>query len=532
MRFNPPGQRKRSSPSSPTNPDVAAIGPSSRRAAVVATVLVVMFTAAFGGLLYRVAWLQAHPPEQIERMLGTQRSVIPLSGRRGDLLDRNGQVLATTAARWRLFADPSLIEDPGSFPEQVGFTLGLDPVEISGRLFARRDSRYVVLDADLDPDLRDAVAKLSKRALGTQVYARRDYPHGRLAGQLLGVAGEQGGGMGLELALEHLLAPTHGQLTVVRDARRRPVLIPEDGFTPPEDGRDVRLSIDINIQKIAEEHLFAACLRYGAVRGQAIVMDPYTGEVLAMANFPAMDPNDPGATTPDLWRNAAVTDPFEPGSIFKPFVWSMLSEAGVAEFDEVFDTGPGWWRTPFGRTLRDAQPNGERSWEDVLVRSSNIGMAMASLRASHGWLREGVLKFGFGRRTGVGIPGESGGIVTSKSQWSNYTQTSVPMGHEIAATPLQLLTAFTRLANGGIAVPATVRPVQRDIPPGGVFPGGRLGLRRIHDVDRVRALRSESERGPEPAGEAQREEQEEMAHRSRGPDGNRKAQTTAWNVRP
>ncbi len=438
-------------------------GAASHRAAVVATLLVFGVTVVFAALLYRVAWLQANPPERVEQLVGTQRSVIPLSGRRGDLLDRNGQVLATTAARWRLFADPSLIEDHGSFPEQVAMALGLDPADVSRRVYTRPNSRYVVLDPDMNPDLRDAVRALSMRAVGTQVYARRDYPHGPLAGHLLGVAGEQGGGMGAELALEHLLAPVHGHLTVVRDARRRPILIPESGFQPPRDGHDVRLSIDVNIQKIAQRHLYAACLEYGAVRGQAIVMDPYTGEVLAMANYPAMDPSDLGATSPDLWRNAAVTDPFEPGSIFKPFVWSMLTEAGVAELDERFDTGHGSWRTPFGRTLRDAQPNGERSWEGVLVRSSNIGMAQAALRANHGWLHDAVKKFGFGRRTGIGLPGESGGIVTDRRQWSNYTQTSVPMGHEIAATPLQLVTAFTRLANGGIAVPATLRPVNRDI---------------------------------------------------------------------
>ncbi|MCC5831377.1 MAG: penicillin-binding protein 2 [Phycisphaeraceae bacterium] len=419
---------------------------------------IALLCIALSLLVVRAVAVMRHPDQPIQTLVNTQVSTMPFTARRGDLLDRKGQVLATSDIRLRLFVDPKLIGDREAFLRDVARVTGLDAADIAARIDRRPNSRYVVLDPDLDPIRVSAIRELGHRALGIERYSQRIYPHASLAGQTLGIRTDHAA-MGVERAMDGLLAGRDGRLRFVRDARFRPLAVPEDGFIPAVDGHDVRLSLDVNIQRIVERHLAETCEQFEAPRGQVVVMDPHTGEVLAMANYPSMNPMELSASSPRDWNNACISEVFEPGSIFKPFVWALLIESGKVRPDHMFDCGDGVWRAPFGRRMRDVSPHGRIDFDEILIKSSNIGMAQAALRMRGGALRDRLRELGFGQPTGIGLPGEAGGLMTSAGRWSLYTQTSVSMGHEIAVTPLQMMTAFSALANGGRQVRPTVRMV-------------------------------------------------------------------------
>lgn len=251
--------------------------------------------------------------------------------------------------------------------------------------------------------------------------------------------------------------PEAGRLTYLRDARRRPLWIDPAGYEPAADGGPVRLSVDLVIQQLAEERLRAAVLEFNAGGGRVVVMDCETGELLAMHDL--VNPRagwdeqigDPlRLRDPALGRNRCVTDPYEPGSTFKPFIWSTVTHLGRASMDEVLPTpAAGVHRTPYGRRITDAHAMADATWREVLIHSMNSGMAIAAERLSHREMQHAVAAFCFGERTGSGLPGESAGIVTTAAEWSAYTQTSVAMGYEIAVTPLQMVRAFSAFARDG-----------------------------------------------------------------------------------
>ena len=201
--------------------------------------------------------------------------------------------------------------------------------------------------------------------------------------------------------------------------------------------------------------------KFHAQAGQIVVMDPHTGEILAMANYPAFAPDDPRpAGDEPSRRNRAVTDVFEPGSIFKPVVWASLTEMKAASPTEKIDTTTaGYYRFDFGRTLRDAHACGLIDWDTVLIKSSNIGMARVAMRVTPQQLHDAVARFGFGSPTHAGLPGEVGGLVTRLSKWTQYSQTSVPMGQEVGVTGLQMVRAFSVFANGGLLVMPTIEAI-------------------------------------------------------------------------
>lgn len=403
--------------------------------------------------------LQLRPPAPLQRHAGTLHGRHALHARRGTLCDTRGRVLAATHLGTRLFADPGLIDDLPRFAERVADLLDYDEAEIVRMVDARRDGRYVVLDPDLTAWRIAELASHRVPGLGTERFAARHYPHRSRAGQLLGVVGTDGVGReGIEFALNRELSADAGSIRFLRDAANRPLSIEAGGFKPPADGRDVQVSIDLVIQSLAEVELERQCLRYGADAGQLIVMEPATGRVLAMANYPFFDPAELLTTPRDRRRNRCVTDAFEPGSVFKPFVWAAALEGGFAVGDEMIDcTESGVYRSPKGRRLRDAHAHGMLTWEQVLVKSSNIGMAIVAQRMGIDHLDRAVRRFGFGQRSGIGLPGEASGIVHPARKWTHYSVTSVPMGQEIAATGLQLVRALAAIANDGMMPAASIR---------------------------------------------------------------------------
>ena len=449
-----------------TTPDTVVEPPAARRALRVAQLVVLVLTLAFLGLLGRVGQLQREPDPRVQRVLEHQRTTTALLARRGPLIDRRGRTLAETRVAWRLFVDPQLIEDPGTFSETLTRRLGLDPMAVETAMHERPGSRYIVVAPRLDPVSLDPARRLAAAMPGVAIepYMVRDYPRGPTAGQVVGFTNSEGLGLeGLEAAADGRLGAEPGRATLLRDPGRRPLWLvgsttrraaDHGAWATPSDGRAVRLTLDLSLQEIAEEELERQIQAFGAESGQMVVLDPRNGEVLALANAPRFDPALAGVTAPELRRNRVVTDVFEPGSVMKPLVWAAATELGLAEPDEVIDcTEEGWWKPARGPVLRDAHPQGKLTWEEVLVQSSNIGIAKVVEEMGPAALDRVLRAHGLGRPTGSGLPGELGGILRPVGSWSGTDLSRIPIGQAIAVTPLQMTVAYTPLANDGRLVP-------------------------------------------------------------------------------
>ena len=425
-----------------------------------------LFTLALIVVLVRVAQLQHRPADNVTIRAEARDGSVTIPARRGSLLDRRGRVIAASRVGYRLFADPALIDDIDEFAAHVSGVTGLDPAVIDQTLDRRWDTRYVPLAALLGDDQMAGVRDISLSGLAWQTRAVRHYPQGALAGQLIGVVGDEHTGLdGVEYQLNRRLTGQPGAMAVLRDASRRAVWIDQRAYQSPADGLSVRLSIDMVVQSIVETQLAAACEEFNAARGQCVVMSTTDGQILAMANWPPFDPANLRTTPVERRRNMCLTDPYEPGSVFKPFVYAATLAHGVATPDEQIDcTDTGFYVSPQGRRLRDARPHGTVRCDDVVVESSNIGMAIIGQRLGAQRMFDTVRAFGFGQPTGARLPGDSIGIVNPLSKWNHYSVTSVPMGQEIAVTPLQLARGLSAFANGGRIVTPSVLADETDQP--------------------------------------------------------------------
>ncbi len=436
------------------------IDPMTRRVQWVARISIGLITLALAGLLGRVVHLQITTPPPVAALVDTQHSTQNLQARRGAILDRRGRVMSSSDTVKRLFVDPVAIRDHGSFTERVSERFGYDPAWLEQTINQRPSSRFVVIDQSLTDERLARLAQGRIHGLGVETRSTRHYPMGSLAGQVIGFVGYDGVGMeGLEKLFEHHLSGSPGQLVYLRDAARNPIWVQGPEYQPPTDGLSVRISLDAIIQHIAETQLQKACDEFGAQAGQIVVMDPHTGEVLAMAHYPTFNPQQVGRSTPELRRNRIITDFYEPGSIFKPFVWSAATQMGLATPSEMIDCTSGLWVTSAGRRLRDAHGNGMQSWEGVLMKSSNIGMAKVGERMGAARMHRAVTAFGFGQQTGIGLEGESSGMVNQLRRWNPYSISSVPMGQEVGVTVLQITRAFCAFANDGWLVRPTIRAI-------------------------------------------------------------------------
>ncbi|MFG0248619.1 MAG: peptidoglycan D,D-transpeptidase FtsI family protein [Phycisphaeraceae bacterium JB051] len=451
--------------------------PHERRSRIFAKLCLCGLTLVMLGIVARVAQLQTAPPQPIANMLDTQNSKTTLLARRGNLTDRHGRIFATTRVAYRLFVDPQMVREPNTFSEHVGFALGINPAYIDktihDALIKRPGNRYVVISKRMTDEQVEKFDELMANppagkitGIAKEPILVREYPMGPLAGQIIGFTGFEGNGIeGLERQFDKIMAPQLGRVSYWRDTRRKPLWVEPAQYQAPQDGEGVRLSIDAIIQTLAEQHLAQAVTEYKAESGQMVVMSPKTGEVLAMANFPSFDPTNYSKVESKLYRNRCVTDVFEPGSTFKPFVWAMATQTGAMRPGQELDcTTSGVYRLPFGRRLRDSHAVGEVTWEQVLIKSSNIGMALAGMEMGETQSYNTVRSFGFGEKPGTLLPGEAGGLITPRNKWTKYTLTSVPMGQEIAVTPLQIARAFCSFANGGILVQPTVRALNPNLP--------------------------------------------------------------------
>nr|AKB95203.1 peptidoglycan synthetase [uncultured bacterium] len=411
-----------------------------------------MMLLGWGLLTARLIHLQGAQRQLLNTKVSRQSSFSEtVPARPGEILDRNGHVLAMTVTRESLYAVPSAIEDPAAFVWQISEVLDLNADELYQRLVDSPERHFIWIRRRLTDEEADRIRKLNlpDRTWGFRREYLRQYPQGYYAAHVLGMRDiDNIGHGGLEQSLDDNIRGLDGMRMMTRDARGRVVEVEADRSKTPTHGRSVISTIDVLIQIHTERLLKQLMDRWAPLGACAIVMDPQTGEVLAMASVPTFNPNHPGDVPADAWRNLAVSAVFEPGSTFKPFIvaWAMQQEK--LQSSEIIKCFNGAYRMG-RRVLHDHHSYSQLSVEDVLVKSSNIGMARIGERLGLAGLYQATAAFGFGSRTGIELPGEVDGLVRAQSDWDEYSLGSIPMGQELAVTPLQLITAHCALANGG-----------------------------------------------------------------------------------
>jgi cell division protein FtsI/penicillin-binding protein 2 len=413
--------------------------------------LLLFLVIGFAVLLGRAAWLQAVQAGSLSRLAAKQhRATVVLPASRGTIFDRTGVQLAIGEQATTVYADPRQVRDPEAVAAAAGRLLGVDPNALADQLVNRRAS-FVYVARKADPAKASALEKLHLAGLGFYPEERRFYPQGSVASHILGYAGVDNRGLsGLELKLDKTLAGRPGAETRTIDALGHVLDVVH--ARPAVDGRNVRLTIDHTIQANAEAVLRQTITRWRARGATAVVLDPRSGDVLAMANAPGFDANNFGRTPPAVTRNRAVTDVYEPGSTFK-----LVTVAGVLS-DRIV-TPASTFTLPYSihvadRVIHDAEQRGTETMSvaRILAQSSNVGAVTLAEKLGPTRLYRWMRRFGFGSTTGIAFPAESKGFVLPPDKWSGSTIGNVPIGQGVAVTPIQMAAAYAMVANRGVWV--------------------------------------------------------------------------------
>lgn len=426
--------------------------PSEPRLAWRSTSVLLVLTLVWGvlmGRMIQIQYLQQHKFASRATRQQLHEEAIP--ARPGDLFDRKGRLLATTIAVQSLFVDPARVVDPLNTACAFANATGVDPVELQQRLLDQSEKRFLWVKRRLT---EEEVAKVIASNLPTAEWGFRPeylrvYPQGALAAHVLGwrdIDGTPHGGV--EEFFHDRLRGEPGRRTVVRDARGFVIDLVDGDSIPARAGENIQLSLDIMSQLHVERRIDELMEKYQPVGACATVLDPATGEVLAMVSRPAFDPTHPELAPPNSWRNLAIQAAYEPGSTIKPVIVAWGLDKQLIQSTDSFNCERGAYRMG-PRVLHDHHRYGVLSLKDVLVKSSNIGMAKIGEKLTNPGLHDLMTQFGFGHRTGIELPGELPGTLHPLSKWTIYSTGSIPMGQEVLATPLQLLAAHAALANGG-----------------------------------------------------------------------------------
>jgi cell division protein FtsI/penicillin-binding protein 2 len=420
-----------------------------------------LFLLLLGAASARAAWVGTLGSGDLkERALTQQVEELPVAARRGTITDRNGVELAVSEDSATVFANPLQIEDPAWTAARLAPLTEVDENELT-KLLADRSRGFVYLARKIDPDAGEKIEELKIDGIGTVAEPRRTYPQGALAGQLIGAVGTDNYGLtGIEQQYEDSLHGDDGHRKIVRDALGEPVSIVDTDSSEP--GEDLQLTIDAALQERVESVVGGIAEAFSPKGATAVVMDPRNGEVLSLANWPRVDPNDIGAADEGARENRAVTSAFEPGSTFKAFTVAGALEDGVIEPETRIDLPPEIQVAD--RTIGEAHARGyvNLSVGEILAQSSNVGSVMIGQKLGIEGFDKWVRRFGFGSLTGVDLPGESPGIVLRPREYSGSSIGNMPIGQGIAVTPLQMAAGYSALANGGVMHEPTVVEGEQD----------------------------------------------------------------------
>ncbi len=434
--------------------------------------LFLLLIGAFLALAGRCFYLQFFKGDHyIDVCLRQQRSFYPQKPQRGVILDRRGGVLAASNRIRIIFAEPRLIKDPKTTSNKLAPVLDMGAHEICKLIMESKNPGFVKIKAGVDENQCQVVDNIN--GVGVQYDWLRLYPMGRLAAHTVGFTSLDNQGLGgVEFQYNAELSGSPGRSIYLADVHRRPICpepislstnLQENQASTPQllpnstrpvrsgmDGCGIILALDAAIQEFARAELIKQYEAYQAESAVAIVADPTDGAILALVSIPDFDPAHAWTADPDSFRNRALTDQFEPGSIFKPFVVAIALDAGVINgHEKIFCENGNYVGKGFGRIGEYRQSFGDLTVREILVHSSNIGMAKIGQRLGKDKLYEGLKFFGFGKKTSIDLPGEAEGLLRSTSEWTGYSVTRIPFGQEISVTAIQLVQAFCILANGG-----------------------------------------------------------------------------------
>jgi cell division protein FtsI (penicillin-binding protein 3) len=436
-----------------------------------ATTFHVFFCLIFFALIVRLYCVQVVGHEEYVAKRDKQISgTISIDLPPGTINDRNGQILAVSVPKEYVWINPSAIADKAAAAKALAPALEMSEPLLRIQL-DRNDRKFVVLKHRLTEAQAEAVRRLMKeppfqlskgkretdQKLGLKPEYQRQYPHGATFANALGHdAVEADHKAGLERSLASLLDRAPRSVPISHDGKQQVLHAPSLELDPPQ----AFLTIDLLFQKILDEELAAACAEHRPKWAAAVAMNPRTGEILGLANWPTFDPNHPGDAPAEARLNRVVTFPYEPGSTLKPFTCAYALDLDLIRPETMIDCENGLWRHG-PRTLHDHHPYAKITLADVIKYSSNIGAAkVGALTLGQKRLYECMKRWGFGERSGVDLPAEDPGLLFPLSKWTIYSETSVPMGHEISVTPLQLTAAMSAIANGGtLYKPYVVRRV-------------------------------------------------------------------------
>jgi cell division protein FtsI (penicillin-binding protein 3) len=454
------------------------------------------FLLLFSFALVRAFWLQGVRGGTLGAEARSQQVTrVTIPGERGRVLDRNGKVLAASEDAADVIATPYQVKNPAQTALKLHHLLDVPTPDLVETL-SDRNSGFAYLARKVDAGLANRIENLDITGISTVPTSKRIYPQGDLASQVIGAVGTDNQGLtGLEHSENSVLGGANGEQDVVHDALGQPLRM--ETVSPASTGEDIQTTIDAAIQSKTEEALSAAAEHYQAKGATAIVMNPNTGEILAMANWPGFDPNELQNATPEELENRSTGFTYEPGSTFKAFtVASALQDHVVTPHSSFYLPSE---IHVYDRTIGEAEPRPPETLTtaQILAQSSNVGAVTIGLREGATKFSQWIDRFGFGEPTGLGFPGEERGIVPSLSDYSGATMGNLPIGQGLSVTPIQMATAYSAIADGGILRhPTLIRSV------GGHPVDHDLNAHRVITPRTARQLRRMLEGVLEPGGTA------------------------------
>ncbi|NKZ39510.1 penicillin-binding protein 2 [Oleiagrimonas citrea] len=414
------------------------------------TLVVSLLSLAALGLLAQAVKLQV-VDKRFYQAQGNARFLreVPIPVSRGSIFDRNGVPLAVSTPVESIWANPQEVLDHTDRMPELARALGIDADDLEQYLDQRANREFVYLKRRMSPEAAQAVLNLKIPGVNEQREFRRYYPLGAVTAHVLGFTNiDDHGQEGLERAYDQWLSGEAGSKRVIRD-RLGHTVETVDMVRAPKPGHDLTLSIDRRIQYLAYRQLDETVKKFKASSASMVIMDPRTGEVLAMVNLPSYNPNAVGNSNPAQRRNRAVTDVVEPGSTAKAFTVAAALESGKWTPTTKIDTSPGWIQL-YGHTIKDDENNGVLDVTGVITRSSNIGAAKMALSLTPDAMYKVFRDFGFGASTGSGFPGESAGLLPIGGDWRPIRQATIGYGYGFSVTALQLAQAYCVFADGGL----------------------------------------------------------------------------------
>ncbi len=427
---------------------------------------------ALGGLLSRVAWLQVVNPDRLVKE-GDMRSlrVQPVPSSRGMISDRNGRPLAVSVPVSAIWADPKEVNAHGGIGydtrwKALADALSMSLDQLSNKINANPKGRFVYLARQINPSVSGYIQKLKLPGINLREESRRYYPSGQVTAHLIGLTNIDGKGIeGIEKSFNQWLTGTPGARVVRKDRQGR--VIEDISSTDSRAAHNLTLSIDERLQAQVYRELNNAVAFNKAESATAVLVDVNTGEVLAMANSPAYNPNNLANTPSDAIRNRAITDIFEPGSIVKPMVVMTALQRGVVHPNSVLNTVP--YRIN-GHEIKDVGRYNELTLTGVLQKSSNVGVSRLALAMPSSALVDTYARFGLGKPTNLGLVGESSGIYPHKQRWADIERATFSFGYGLMVTPLQLARVYATIGSYGIARPLSITKVDPPVAGDHVFP--------------------------------------------------------------